>query len=162
MNSTMLLHDKLFNLYFFLLASGIKVKELPDEVIHRLANISYSRENYWEQLARLIGFSLEFIQHLQSYDREGATERLLIQWGESESDATVFELYTMLKQLGCDQAAVVLLSVPFTIKSSTGEIVWLYGTLSHSNLFIKLFTIRQSSHKSKFLIVFFAPTIKRV
>ena len=34
----MLLHDQLFNLYFFLLASGIKVKELPDEVIHKLAN----------------------------------------------------------------------------------------------------------------------------
>ena len=162
MHSTMLLHDQLFNLYFFLLASGIKVKELPDEVIHKLANNLNSRENYWEQLAKLIGFSLKFIQHLQSYDRKGATERLLIQWGESESNATVFELYTMLKQLRCDRAADVLLSVPFTIKSSTGEIVRLYGTLSHSNLSIKLFIIRQSSHKSKFFVAFFAPTVKRV
>ena len=126
-------------------------------MIHKLANYLHSRK----QLARLIGFSLEFIQHLERYDPNRTTKKLLIQWRERESDLTVFELYTMLKQLGCDRAADMLLSVPFTIKSSTGEIVWLYGTLLHSNLFVKLFIIRQSSHKSKFSIVFFAPTVKR-
>ena len=100
-------------------------------MIYKLANNLNSWENHWEELARLMGFSLKFIEHLRGYPKE-ATERLLIQWGESEPDATVFQLYTMLKQLGRNRAADVLLLVPLTIKSSTGEIVWLWNTVNQS------------------------------
>ena len=100
--------------------SGIKVKDLPHEVIYKLANsLDRQRDNNWKQLAELIGFSNDFIQHLEEYPME-ATQRLLIQWGESEPDSTVFELYSMLKQLGRDDATEPLLRLPQTINSRTG------------------------------------------
>ena len=80
----------------------------------------------WKQLAELIGFSSVFIQRLEEFSEE-ATERLLIQWGKSEPDATVFELYTMLQQLDRDDAAKVLLVLPLLrIQPNTGEICKVY------------------------------------
>ena len=101
----------------------MKVKELPREVICTLANSLVLLVNdTWKQLAELIGFSNDFIQHLEEYPTE-ATQRLLIQWGESEPDATVFELYTMLEQLGRSNLALLLLRLLETINSRTGEMV---------------------------------------
>ena len=116
-------HDESLILFPLLSESGMKVKELPREVIYTLANsLSLRVNDTWKQLAELIGFSNDFIQHFEEYPAE-ATLRLLIQWGESEPDATVFELYTMLKQLGRIDLALLLLRLPETINSRTGEMV---------------------------------------
>jgi len=92
--------------------SGMKVKDLPDEVIYKLADyLNRPSENNWKQLTRLLEFSSGFIQFLESFPGE-ATERLLIQWAENDPDATAFELYNMLIQLEREDAAKVLLSLP--------------------------------------------------
>lgn len=102
--------------------SGIKIKDLPDDVIDKLGScLNSQREENWKRLAGLIGFSIDFIQHLKEFAKE-ATERILIQWAESEPDATAFELYTMLIELGREDAARLLLTLPVTNQSSTGEI----------------------------------------
>ena len=108
----------------------MKVKDLPTSVIYKvggLLNRQLEGESNWKQLTELIGFSPVFIQHLEEFSKE-ATERLLIQWGKSEPDATVFKLYTMLRQLDRDDAAKVLLILPLLrIQRNTGEIcrtVW--------------------------------------
>ena len=103
----------------------MKVKDLPTSVVYKLGSILNRLQEgkaNWKQLAEMIGFSLAFIQRLERFTEE-ATEILLIQWGKSEPDATVFELYTMLQQLGRDDTANLLLLLPLTIQSNIGEIL---------------------------------------
>lgn len=110
----------------------MKVKDLPTPVIYKVGSIlnrQLKGEGNWKQLAELIGFSPVFIQRLKEFSKE-ATERLLIQWGKSEPDATVFELYTMLRQLDRHDAANVLLVLPLLrIQPNTGDICRVYGRL---------------------------------
>lgn len=108
-----------FQFVSFSSESGMKVKDLPDEVIYKLADyLNRPSENNWKQLTRLLEFSSGFIQFLESFPGE-ATERLLIQWAENDPDAPAFELYNMLIQLEREDAAKVLLSLP----ANRGEIV---------------------------------------
>ena len=110
----------------------MKVKDLPSSVIYKVGGILNGQlegKGNWKQLAKLIGFSPVFIQRLEVFSKE-ATERLLIQWGKSEPDATVFKLYTMLRQLDRDYAANVVLVLPLlTIQPNTGAICRVHGRL---------------------------------
>ena len=113
----------------------MKVKDLPTSVIYKVGGILnrlVEGKRNWKQMAELIGFSPVFIQRLEEFSKE-ATERLLIQWGKSEPDAAVFELYTMLQQLDRDDAAKVVLPL-LRIQPNTGEICRVYGRLFPSAL----------------------------
>lgn len=93
---------------FFLSENNIKFNTLSASVTEELGSFLNAKQGKnWKHLAGLMGYNSVFTQNLELTPVD-ATQRLLQDW-EHGSDATVYQLYLYLRQLGRDDAIAVLL-----------------------------------------------------